>query len=209
MKKFLYNLPSMIFSCIEGIVVFLFGVLLKLPYNEIILIIVLFVMTRMTAKKPCHYKSIVKCLIWTIIVFFSLFCVAKVEFTIAIVMTMLSAYILTENGDIRDGFEYNNKDKKSKYREMKKFAKEHRETDYFDDYLKILDSFNKKYSDRYKFDFSEIFKLEFLEDRKYKEILEKANLNDNRDLTDALDIISISLDTYIETKEIQNNKIET
>ena len=66
--------------------------------------------------------------------------------------------------------------------------------------------FNDIYNDRYKFDFLELYRLEFLEDLKYKEILDNTNLKDNRQITDALDIITISLNTFIETKNVEKNK---
>ena len=73
---------------------------------------------------------------------------------------------------------------------------------------KILMKFNDIYNDRYKFDFLELYRLEFLEDLKYKEILDNTNLKDNRQITDALDIITISLNTFIETKNVEKNKLK-
>ncbi len=91
---------------------------------------------------------------------------------------------------------------------MKQYVKEHKESKELKDFEKILMKFNDIYNDRYKFDFLELYRLEFLEDLKYKEILDNTNLKDNRQITDALDIITISLNTFIETKNVEKNKLK-
>ena len=106
MKKLLYKLPSIVFNCLEAFCIFLFGICFELQFSEIMSIIIVFALTRMTAKTPCHYKSPKKCFIWTMLVFCSLFLVVKVDIVISLIFTMFAGYILTEKGNIEDSFMY-------------------------------------------------------------------------------------------------------
>ena len=129
MKRFLYELPSYLFSIIEGILIFIIGYyLIQLDYDQILFIMVTFMLVRKNAEKPCHYKSLVKCIAFTLIIFGFLFIVAKINFTISLVITVVAANMLTEKGDIRDTFEHFNRGKEKKYIYIEKYIENHKET---------------------------------------------------------------------------------
>lgn len=95
---------SVIFNLVEMVIVFLLGKLLNLDVVNIIIIMGIFMITRILCKKPLHFKSWVKCLIWTLLIFISLFLVFKINIYISMILTIFTAIILTGNGNILDSF---------------------------------------------------------------------------------------------------------
>ena len=73
MGKIKYYLPSIIFNAAEVSVIILAGKLLGLKLGEMLLILSVFIMIRMTVGKAMHYKSPYKCAIWSLLIFLSLF----------------------------------------------------------------------------------------------------------------------------------------
>lgn len=202
MKKLLFKLPSIIFSCIEAFCIFLCGICFKLQYTEIISIIVVFVLTRMTAHSPCHYKSLLKCFLWTMLVFCSFFLVVKVNIVISIIVTIFAGYILTENGNIQDSFMYRRKEDDKKYRELKKYVDTYKNTKQIEKFENKIINFNEKFSDRYKINIYEIYKLIFYENMSYEKVKKTMNLrDDNHIITNALDMVFICFNTFIETEK--------
>ena len=104
MKKILYYLPSIIFNVIEILVIFLVGISLNTPFKDILLIFILFAIIRIQLGGALHYKNPLRCAIWSVIVFTSLFIVVKVGFEIALPIVIFSGYILTTKGNIQDIF---------------------------------------------------------------------------------------------------------
>ena len=102
MKKILYYLPSIIFNVIEMLVIFLVGISLRIPIKDILLIFILFAIIRIQLGGALHYKSPIRCAIWSTIVFASLFIVSKVGPEIAFPIVIFSGYILTTKGNIQD-----------------------------------------------------------------------------------------------------------
>lgn len=73
MKKILLYLPSVIFNVAEVSIIALIGTLLDLPINEMIVIFLLFAIMRMSLGGAMHYKDWYKCMVWSTLVFLSLF----------------------------------------------------------------------------------------------------------------------------------------
>lgn len=118
MKK---KLLVFLFNICEFITTFLFGKLLKLPNDIILIIMLLFVLVRMTFGKPLHYKSPYRCFIMTLLVFLSMFVVFHVNLYVSILFTIFDAYLLTGKGDINEVFMWNGKT--SKYQDIFDFIK--------------------------------------------------------------------------------------
>lgn len=116
MQKFLFWLPSIIFNIAEFLLVILCGIALKIELHNIIMIILSFVVIRLSIGLPKHYKSWQKCLIWTVLVFNSLFILERVDITISLLLTTFTAIILSGHADIRDTFMWQRKGE-SKYTE--------------------------------------------------------------------------------------------
>ena len=92
MEKIKYYLPSIIFNVAELSVIFLAGKLLGLTLGEMLLILTVFVMIRMTVGKAMHYKSPYKCAIWSLLVFLSLFVLTNVGFGVSVIMANITLW---------------------------------------------------------------------------------------------------------------------
>lgn len=95
MKKILIYLPSIFFNICETVIIFLIGYLMNLKILEILIITCLFSIVRTIIGGALHYKQWQKCLVWSTLVFSSIFLVAKINMNIAICVTIFEAYILT------------------------------------------------------------------------------------------------------------------
>lgn len=113
-KKYL---PSIIFNLGECIVIFLGGLLLKLDVNVITIVVLAFIIARLAIGEPKHYKSWKWCLLWTTIIFMSLFLVGKVDVVIASMIAAFNALIISGKADIKDVFQW-------KPRQPSKYQKE-------------------------------------------------------------------------------------
>lgn len=169
MKKILYYLPTIIFNVAETLVIILIGVLLKLSFEVIVLIGILFAIIRMSLGKPMHYKDWYKCLIWSTLVFLSLFILAKANLFICIIMTIFCAYILTSKGNIDDIFMWKGND--SKYEALRSFISLSPNNPIL---LEHEEYWRKNYSMRYK-----ILQSFYREGKSYSKIMEEEGLADN------------------------------
>ncbi|MCI8481772.1 MAG: hypothetical protein HFJ27_01460 [Clostridia bacterium] len=100
MKKLLVYIPSIIFNIVELIMIYLIGLTIGILPQQIIILFLLFVLTRTLLKGQLHYKNWRKCFVWSVIVFSSFFLMAKSEMMIASIMTVFSGYILTQKSNI-------------------------------------------------------------------------------------------------------------
>lgn len=118
-NKILLYLPSVIFNFVEVGVIALIGMLLDLPIKEMAIIFILFAIMRMSLGGAMHYKDWYKCMIWSALVFLSLFVLAKANLFICILMTIFCAFILTGKGNIKDIFMWSGNE--SKYEALRNF----------------------------------------------------------------------------------------
>lgn len=203
MKRFLYELPSYLFSIIEGILIFIIGYyLIQLDYDQILFIMVTFMLVRKNAEKPCHYKSLVKCIAFTLIIFGFLFIVAKMNFTISLVITVVAANMLTEKGDIRDTFEHFNRGKEKKYIYIEKYIENHKESIEVKEFEQMLKEISNKYKDKYKVNFFEIYKLKFQDKKSQDKIIEESNLKTRHEVINVLDMIAVMFYSYMNLKNL-------
>ena len=198
MKKILYELPSYLFSILQGILIFLVGYyFINLEYDQTLFIMITFMLIRKNADKPCHYKSIIKCTFFTMIIFISLFIVAKIDFTISLVITIVAASMLTEKGDIRNTFEHFNRGNEKKYIYIEKYVENHKESKELEKFEDMLKAISENYKDKYKANFYEIYKLKFYDDKSLDKIVEASNLNSRRAVINALDMIAGMFYSYM------------
>lgn len=169
MKKFFYYLPSIVFNVAEVLVVILIGKLLELPINSLVVILTLFVVTRMLMKKPLHYKKWYKCFIWTTLFFLSLFVVVKVSLIIAICLTIFEAMILTNKGNIKDIFMWGGNDLNKEVFNWVKFNQDNEKLIKYESRLKETDK--QKYF---------IFIYRFREFKSYSQIAKLMDMDAQR-----------------------------
>ena len=186
MKKVLYYLPSIIFNLAESLVIILIGFWLNLSTKEILMILLLFSITRMRLGGAMHYKDWYKCLIWSTLVFLSLFVVAHTGMILSIIMTVFCAYILTGKGNINDTFLW--KGNNTKYSDIEEYIK-------FNSLSDELIQFEKKLKDTDNLSFL-IYKYRFKEKLTFAEISDKLNGLDNPRISEKLENIAFSLRLY-------------
>lgn len=116
------NLPSLIFNISETLLLILMAVLLKIGIKDTIIVFLTFQISRAFFKLPKHYKDWQKCLIWTLLIFTSLFLVAKVDITVGVLTSIFTAYILSGKADIKDIYMWK-KDNISKYQKLIDYIK--------------------------------------------------------------------------------------
>lgn len=198
-KKIIY---SAIFNIIEILVIIVCGMIMKVNLEEIIILMLMFFIARMTCYKPMHYKSPVLCMLWSTAVFCSFFLLTKINLLVAMGLTIFEGILLTGTGNIADCFMYRIREDEKKYRELKAYVDEYKNTENLEGFEKRIINFNQKYSDRYKINLFEIYRLIFYENMSYEKVKKAMNLrDDNHIITNALDMIFICFDTYIELGE--------
>ena len=102
MEKVKYIISSLIFNIAETILIYLIGRLLGLPINEIITIMLSFMISRGFFGNALHFKTWYRCLIWSSLILLSLFLILKVDLKVSILFTIFSAFIMTGKSNIKD-----------------------------------------------------------------------------------------------------------
>ena len=169
MEKVKYIISSLIFNIAETILIYLIGRLLGLPINEIITIMLSFMISRGFFGNALHFKTWYRCLIWSSLILLSLFLILKVDLKVSILFTIFSAFIMTGKSNIKDMYLWSGKS--SKYDALKDFISFSPNNPII---LEHEEYWRKNYPIRYK-----IFKLYFRDNNSYDEIKEIENLPDN------------------------------
>lgn len=185
MKKILLYLPSVIFNVAEVSIIALIGTLLDLPINEMIVIFLLFAIMRMSLGGAMHYKDWYRCMVWSTLVFLSLFVLARADLIICILSTIFCAYVLTTRGNIRDIFMW--KGKNSKYNDIDEFVK-------YNSLDTRLIEFENKIKEQDNLDYL-IYKYRFKDKLTFEDISEKLDIQTNR-ITEKLDRLAFALRLY-------------
>lgn len=204
MNLFFHNLLNIVYSIFTAIIIFTIGMLFGLKYYNILSIMIIFMVIR-SSTESYHYESRIKCFIFTILIYTILFLVAKLDFIISVAMTIVASYMLTDKADLNNTFQHFNSKNEKKYREMTKYIQNNkrRELREFENVLKTL---NISYSERYRYDFYEVYNLYFLEEKSFKDIKQITGIRDNHGVTRALDVIFMIFNTYLETKKSLTKK---
>ena len=205
MEKVMYWLPTIIFNILETCIIFLVGILLKVPMYDILCIIFIFAIARRLIGEDKHYKSPWRCLVWSTIIFASLFIVSKVGTLMYIIMTIFSAYILSGKADIQKDEKYNKKEnartylwKKSrddsKYKIIEEYIKENKDTEQIVNFETALNNIDDEYY--------EIYKLRFYDNKTLNYIADQLDIGSTARVSERLDNIQNILLGYVQGKEL-------
>lgn len=115
------NLKSLLFNIGETIMLIGMAELLQLGVINTLIIFFAFEIARSCFKLPKHYKQWQQCLIWTFLIFTSLFVVSRVDITVGVMCAIFTSYILSGKADIKEFFLWN-KDA-SKYSRLIEYIK--------------------------------------------------------------------------------------
>ena len=169
MERIKNIITTIIFNIAETILIFLVGILLKLEVNNIIMVMLCFMISRGFFGKSLHFKTWYRCLIWSSLILLSLFLVLRIDLKISILFTIFSAFIMTGTSNIKDMYLWTGK--VSKYNALKDFVSLSPNNPII---LEHEEYWRKNYPIRY-----EIFKMYFRENKTYQEIVELKGLEDN------------------------------
>lgn len=175
-KKY-WNIPSIIFNVCETLLLILGAFILKLSVIDTLLVFLTFQISRFYFKMPKHYKQWQQCLAWTLIIFLSLFVVARVDISVGILTTIFTAYVLSGKADIGDMYMWTGK--KTQYQDIIDYIKYNPLNDKikeFEDKLQDQDTLTYliyKYRFKDLLSFSEISKKLQIETNRITEIQEK------------------------------------
>ena len=181
-KKILIG--TIIFNLSETILILLVGMWLHIPIRNILIIMLTFMISRGCFGKALHFKTWYRCLVWSLLILFSLFVLLKVDLVVSILATIFSALIMTKKADIQDTYLWNNDTKISKYRDIEEYFNVAKKTKKFKRILKEIEKNNSTHK--------EIFVDRFVENLSFKQIGNKHNIASQR-ITAILDDVCNSI----------------
>ena len=169
MEKYKRIISTLIFNIAETILIFLVGRMLGLETNNIIIVMLCFMISRGCLGQSLHFKTFYRCLVWSLLILLSLFLILKIDLKISILFTIFSAFIMTGRSNIKDM--YLQSRKTSKYNALKDFISVSPNNSII---LEHEEYWRKNYPIRY-----DIFRLYFRENKTYQEIAEIKGFDDN------------------------------
>lgn len=160
----------LLFNIVETITIFMIGLTLKISYNYIIALMIIFFLIRAILGQPKHYKKAYLCFIWSTLTFTSVYITTDLPLTVNILLTIFTAFIITGKADINDLYMW--KGNTSKYIaliDVIALAPNHPTI------LEHEEYWRKNYPMRF-----EIFRLYFRERKTYEDIMELKDLPDSK-----------------------------
>lgn len=185
----------LIFNIVETFIIFLIGLLLNLPINNIIMVMLTFLISRGVFGQSAHFKTWYRCLIWSLLVLLSLFVLFKVDLVISLMFAIFSAFIMSGKSNLKDMYLWSGKT--SKYDALKTFISLSPNNPIL---LEHEEYWRKNYPIRY-----DIFELYFRENKTYQEILNIKNFYDNTITKRECATIYSILEQPLHLPPIQNN----
>ena len=181
-KKYL---PSILFNLGEVLVILLGGLLLQLDIKYIAIIVLSFIIGRLVIGEPKHYKAWQLCLLWTTVIFMTLFLVGKIDIVIASLIAIFNALIISGRADISDIFQWKQK-KVSKYEKELEYVKYNPQR--LAEFENILESENDNFTFL-------VYKYIFKERMTWQETADKLETGTNR-LDPTVDKIAFAIRIY-------------
>ena len=177
-------IKTLIFNIAETLLIFLIGVLLKLPINYTLIIMLSFIISRAFFGSALHFKTWYRCLVWSSLILLSLFLILKIDLKISILFTIFSAFIMTGKSNVEDMYLWKQSNE-SKYKDIEEYVK------YNFVSSKLLDfEENLKRKDDLLF---LIYKYRFKERLTFNQISERLDGMENVRIVEKLDQIALAL----------------
>ena len=132
-----------------------------------------------------HYKKWYHCLVWTSLVFLSLFVVLKFEIKLSVIMSLIMAFILSSKGNIEDMFMW--KGKNTNYADIEEYIK-------YNEYDTRLIEFENKLKEQPGIEYL-LYKYRFKQGLSYSQISEKLDIETPR-IAEKLEKIAFAIRIY-------------
>ena len=172
-KEILIFIRVLAFNIIETITIFMIGLALKINYNYIVALMLVFFLTRFCCSKILHgkakhYKKAYNCFIWSILVFTSVYVITDLHIYVTILLTVFTAFIVTDKANIEDMYMW--KGSSTKYKALRDMISISPNNPII---LEHEEYWRKNYPMRFK-----IFRMFFRNRMTYEEIVEELDLPD-------------------------------
>jgi MFS superfamily sulfate permease-like transporter len=181
------NWRTLVFNIGETILILLIGIALVIPIEYILLVMMTFMISRGLFGKALHFKTWYRCLVWSLLILFSLFVILKIDIVLAIIFSIFSAFIMTGKSDINDLYLWKNNNEPSKYQDIIDFVK-------YNELDDRLIEFENKVKMRNNLEYL-IYKYKFKEERTFSEMSELLDLETPR-IVEYLDKIAFAVRLY-------------
>lgn len=166
------------FNLLETVIIFLLGKIFNVAISLRIVLMVLFFLTRMIIGKPKHYNKAYRCMLWSALVFVSLYAISSLDLYTIIVLTIFTAFISTGKADINDMFMWGGNKLNNNVYDWVKFNQDNEKLKQYEENLKKTDK--KKYF---------IFIYRYREFRSYSDISKIMDIDIQR-ICDEINIMS-------------------
>lgn len=186
MNKRYWNFPSIIFNIAETLLLIGGAWLLKISIKNILLVFLTFQISRAYFKMPKHYKQWQQCLVWTLIIFLSLFVVARIDISVGVLVTIFTAYILSGKSDIKDIYMWSGRS--TQYQDIIDFIK-------FNPFNTKIKEFEERLQEQDNLSYL-IYKYRFKDLLTFQEISEKIGIETNR-ITEIQEKVAFTFRIYV------------
>lgn len=181
-KNFLFKL---VFNIVETIIIFMIGKIFNVNPNVIIILMVVFFITRLLCGQPKHYNKWYRCFVWSTLTFTSVYALTDLDLFATILLTIFSGFIATGRADINDIYQW--KGTQTKYADIEEYIK-------YNSMDSKLIEFENKLQDKDKLLYL-LYKYRFKEKMTFSEISEKLDMENPR-IVEKLNTIAFSIRIY-------------
>lgn len=178
-------ISTIVFNLAETFLILLIGKSLNLPINYIIIVMLVFMISRGFFGQALHFKTWYRCLIWSALIMFSLFVILKLDLVISILFAIFSAFIMTGRSNVKDMYLWSNGEP-SKYQDIIDYIKYNPFNDDLLSFEEKLKQNNLEYL---------IYKYRFKDNKTFSEISELLQM-DNPRIVEQLDKIVFAMRLY-------------
>ena len=187
MNKIMKILPNLSFNIAETFIIFCIGKLLNLPIQNIIIIMLTFIISRCFFGQPLHFKTWYRCLIWSSLIMLSLFVLFRVDLVVSVMFAVFAGYIMTGKSNIQDIYLWKNDKEPSKYEDIMEYIKYNSLSD-------VLLEFENKMRKTDSLDYL-IYKYRFKDNKTFSEISELLDMDTPR-IVEHLDKVAFAIRLY-------------
>ncbi len=175
---------SLLFNLMETAIIFFAGKLLYVPSSIIILCMAVFFFTRLLCGNAKHYNKWYRCMVWSLLVFLSLYSLSQLNIWLIIILTAFTGYVTSGRADISDMYMWKNNGEPSKYQDIIDYIKYHPlDNDLYDFENRLKQQDALLYM---------VYKYRFKDALTFKEIEEKIDISDKR-ITEMLDKVAFAM----------------
>ena len=165
----------------------------KVKLSYILIILLTFFISRLSIKKPQHYKIVSyfdggwrRCVSWTTSLLLSMFLASKIELLVGILFTVFSVYVISTKANIRNlTLGYKRRKEDGKYFDIEEYVKYNKTNS---DLLNFEENLKRRDDLLYL-----IYKYRFIDNATFSQISEKLNGMENARIVEKLDQIALAI----------------